>query len=167
MEEENLPNKLVTAHLGNQAQTEWWAQQLALLSMPGDILALMGPMGAGKTVFASAFINALAEEGGVNKFLVTSPTYNLVQIYELPEIEIYHVDLYRLEDGEDLHELGLEEAYDHGISLIEWPERMGNSIPVDCLYVKLDQGHESTERTVSFHGQTNWFDRLQSIKYES
>ena len=46
MEEENLPNKLVTAHLGNQAQTEWWARQLALLSMPGDILALMGPMGA-------------------------------------------------------------------------------------------------------------------------
>ena len=165
MEEETLPNKLVTAHLGNQVQTEWWAQQIALVSMPGDILALTGPMGAGKTVFASAFINALAEERGVNKFLVTSPTYNLVQIYELPEIEIYHVDLYRLEDGEDLRELGLEEAYDYGISLIEWPDRMRNSIPNDCLYVKLEQGRESTERTVSFHGQSNWLDRLQSIKH--
>ncbi len=165
MEEETLPDKLVTAHLGNQVQTEWWAQQIALVSMPGDILALTGPMGAGKTVFARAFINALAEERGVNKFLVTSPTYNLVQIYELPEIEIYHVDLYRLEDGEDLRELGLEEAYDHGISLIEWPDRMRNFIPNGCLYVKLEQGHGSTERTVSFLGQSNWLDRLQSIKH--
>ena len=167
MEEEILPDKLVTARLKNQAETEWWAQQLALLSIPGDILALMGPLGAGKTVFASAFINALAEEWGVNKFLVTSPTYNLVQIYELPEIEIYHADLYRLEDGDNLHELGLEEAYDHGISLIEWPDRMGDSMPNDCLYVRLDQGHGSTERTVSFHGQSNWLHRLQSIKHGS
>ena len=165
MEEKTLLNKLVTAHLENQVQTEWWAQQIASVSIPGDILALTGPMGAGKTVFAGAFINTLAAERGVNKFLVTSPTYNLVQIYELPELEIYHVDLYRLQDGEDLRELGLEEAYDHGISLIEWPDRMGDSIPNDCLYVKFEQGHGSTERIVSFHGQSNWLDRLQSIKH--
>ena len=95
-------------------------QELAgrICSAGKRIICLSGDLGAGKTEFARAFVSILA--GKVVK--VTSPTYNIVQIYEIKGQKIYHFDLYRLESAEELYEIGFEEALEGGICLIEWPQ---------------------------------------------
>jgi len=102
-----------------EASTVALAARIAGVAEPGDVLALEGPLGAGKTVFARGFIRALTtptEE-------VPSPTFTLVQVYEGPACPIHHFDLYRIESADELYELGIEEAFAEGITLIEWPER--------------------------------------------
>ena len=98
------------------------------------MIALKGELGAGKTSFARAFIRA---RGGDDDE-VPSPTFTLVQIYELPGATIWHFDLYRLRDPEEAWELGIEDAFRDGISLIEWPERLGALLPARRLEIALE-----------------------------
>ena len=97
---------------------------LAALVRPGDVIALRGDLGAGKTTLARGLLAALglAEEA-------PSPTFAIVQPYAPPEVRlpVAHVDLYRLEDEEDALELGLDELSDEGVLLVEWPERLGDA----------------------------------------
>ncbi|MCP4922845.1 MAG: tRNA (adenosine(37)-N6)-threonylcarbamoyltransferase complex ATPase subunit type 1 TsaE, partial [bacterium] len=104
-----------------QACAENFAQTLKV----GDIIALKGNLGAGKTAFARAIIQSLCGPDTI----VPSPTFTLVQTYQTPKTEIWHFDLYRLEDPLQAEELGIEEAFAQGISLIEWPERLGDLLP--------------------------------------
>jgi tRNA threonylcarbamoyladenosine biosynthesis protein TsaE len=113
------------------------AAGLAARSVPGDVIALYGDLGAGKTTFARAFIRS--RPGGEAVGDVPSPTFTLVQTYDLPGGTVWHFDLYRLESPDEVWELGLEEALAGGISLIEWPERMGALLP-----------HRRTEVHLSF-----------------
>src|SRR5690242_16117956 len=99
----------------------------------GDVIALAGPLGAGKTTLARGFIQKLT---GTEEEVV-SPTFTLVQTYDTPQGAIWHFDLYRLNDPEEALELGFEEALAAGISLIEWPERLGGYLPRGCLTVTL------------------------------
>ena len=101
-----------------EAETEHLASRLAKIAAMGDVITLSGDLGAGKTVFARAFICALGEVQEV-----PSPTFTLVQSYYLNPIPVHHFDLYRLENPEDAFELGIEDLFSQGISLIEWPER--------------------------------------------
>ena len=94
------------------------ATDIAKTCKKGDIIGLKGTLGAGKTFFASAFINALSK----NKTEVLSPTFNLVYSYPTPKGTVYHFDLYRIKDEEELYNIGIEDAFINGISLIEWPE---------------------------------------------
>lgn len=108
--------------IADETTTALLARLLAVTARPGQSILLDGPVGAGKTHFARAFIRArqgdLAED-------VPSPTYTLVQTYDDPMgTEIWHADLYRLTDPSELDELGLEEAQDNAICLIEWPDRL-------------------------------------------
>ena len=99
------------------------ARALAPSLAAGDVLLLAGGIGAGKTHFARALIQErLSATGRVED--VPSPTYTLVQVYEADAVEIWHADLYRLHGGADLVELGLDEAMETAIVLIEWPDRM-------------------------------------------
>lgn len=100
------------------------ARRLALITKPGDIWALNGTLGVGKSVFARAFIQTLT---GAKE--VPSPTFTLVQMYVAPEFDIYHYDLYRLKRPDEIFELGVEEAFYTGVSLVEWPEKMGAFAP--------------------------------------
>jgi len=102
-----------------EASTIALAARLAGVAEAGDVLALDGPLGAGKTVFARGFIRALTRPDEE----VPSPTFTLVQVYEGAACPIHHFDLYRIESPDELHELGIEEALGDGITLIEWPER--------------------------------------------
>jgi tRNA threonylcarbamoyladenosine biosynthesis protein TsaE len=100
----------------------------------GDVFALSGTLGAGKTTLARGFIRALTgpdEE-------VPSPTFTLVQTYDTKKGTVWHFDLYRLEDPEEAWELGIEEAFAGGISLIEWPDRLGALLPARRRQVTLE-----------------------------
>lgn len=101
------------------------AQPLARALRKGDMVALWGDLGAGKTTFARALIQALAGKA----VDVPSPTFTLVQVYECSEGEVWHCDLYRLKNPEEVFEIGLEDAFHQALCLVEWPERLGNLLP--------------------------------------
>ena len=116
----------------NIEATEKLAQKFASFAKPGDVFALFGTLGMGKSVFARAFIKHLTavEE-------VPSPTFTLLQTYDAPDFEIYHYDLYRLKSAEEIFELNMEEAMACGVSLIEWPEKMGGYLPRKCIKINI------------------------------
>jgi len=98
----------------------------------GDVIALTGALGAGKTTVSRGLIQAIS--GDIE---VPSPTYTLLQTYPADGFEVYHFDFYRLEKAEDSLELGLDDALDYGASLMEWPERLGRYLPEDNLSVNI------------------------------
>ena len=109
-------------------QTGWLARHLAPKCAAADTLLLSGEIGSGKTAFAREFIGCRLAEWGL-RAEVPSPTYTLVQTYHAGGTEIWHADLYRLNSPLEAVELGLEEAIDHALCLIEWPERLGGLEP--------------------------------------
>lgn len=125
--ERTLPDEAATARL---------AADLALVLKQGDVVALSGDLGAGKTHFARAFIRALAGDPALE---VPSPTYTLAQIYETRP-RVTHFDLYRLGDESELDELGFEEAVETGLVLVEWPERATDALASASLYIELTDG---------------------------
>ena len=145
--------------LKNEVATGILASQLANLAEPRDIIALTGNLGLGKTAFARAFITALGGSGEV-----TSPTFALVQVYELSRINVYHFDLYRIENSEEIFELGIEDAFADGISLIEWPDRMATYLPPERLDIFFSNGLDENARRVLLvgHGE-NWVNRLTKV----
>ena len=145
--------------LKNEAATGILASQLANLAEPRDIIALTGNLGLGKTAFARAFITALGGSGEV-----TSPTFSLVQVYELSRINVYHFDLYRIEEPEEIFELGIEDAFAEGISLIEWPDRMDTYIPSERLDIIFSSGLDKNAREVILVGYgDSWINRLAKV----
>jgi len=135
--------------LDSVSATDALAGRLAQLAEVGDIIGLAGDLGAGKTTFARAFIRAR-----IGPVEVPSPTFTLVQIYENGGAPVWHFDLYRLEGSQEIYELGIEEAFDSAICLIEWPEKMGGNEPPDWLEMRLTVGESETSRRASFtsHG---------------
>lgn len=125
-----LPQRLLLPDLG---ATEALAARLAALAGPGDAILLSGPLGAGKSALARAFLRALAGDPGLE---VPSPTFTLVQSYATPKGEAHHYDLYRLASSQGLEELGWDEAR-QGIVLVEWPDRLGALAPEGALRVAL------------------------------
>jgi tRNA threonylcarbamoyladenosine biosynthesis protein TsaE len=129
-------------------ETAALARQLAGALVPGDVLALAGDLGSGKTTFARALIGAFAAEAGQAAPEVPSPTFTLVQIYEFPRASLWHFDLYRIERPDDALELGIEEALAEGIALIEWPERLGPLLPARRIEVRLAFGSAPDARRI-------------------
>ncbi|WP_375550125.1 tRNA (adenosine(37)-N6)-threonylcarbamoyltransferase complex ATPase subunit type 1 TsaE [Oceanicaulis alexandrii] len=144
-----LPDPEANARLG---------ARLARLLQPGDAVLLEGGLGAGKTTLARGVIEALTGEKDA-----PSPTYTLVQPYETDQgLGLLHADLYRLEDPEELDELGLDEALDHGAALIEWPDRMGRWRPADRLEIVLKET-EAGGRTARLEAFGSWETRLGGL----
>ena len=145
----------------SEADTQHLAATLAPLAEVGDIIALSGDLGTGKTVFARAFINTLGESREV-----PSPTFTLVQSYYLNPTTVHHFDLYRLEKSEDAFELGIEELFVGGISLIEWPERLGSFLPMDRLNLIFSYSTHlsgtTTTRQIKINGPRSWQSRINN-----
>ncbi len=116
----------------NIQETERLAEALSLVAKKGDVFALFGTLGVGKSVFARAFIQNLT-----NAKEVPSPTFTLVQTYEADDFDIYHFDLYRLKDAEEIWELNMEEALFGAVCLIEWPEKMGAYLPSNAFKISI------------------------------
>jgi tRNA threonylcarbamoyladenosine biosynthesis protein TsaE len=123
---------MLAIDLPDEAATAALAARLAALARPGDVIALKGDLGAGKTSFARAFIRA---RGGREP--VPSPTFTLAQVYELDDATVWHFDFYRLRTSEEAWELGIEDAFSGGIALIEWPERCAGVLPRRRLEIAL------------------------------
>ena len=103
---------------------------------PGDIYLLYGDLGAGKTTFVQAF----AQGAGVKKHSeVSSPTFNIVHIYDAAGYQIAHVDLYRINSEREIDELGIDEAYTKGVVLIEWPQKLASRIPKNAVRIFIDE----------------------------
>jgi tRNA threonylcarbamoyladenosine biosynthesis protein TsaE len=150
--------RVVVIDLPDENATAVFAAQLAALAMPGDVIALKGELGAGKTTLARAFIHA---RGGDET--VPSPTFTLLQVYELPGGAVWHFDFHRLLKPEEAWELGIEDAFRDGISLIEWPERLGELLPTWRLEVALDFNSAPDARRATLSGYGDWADRLAGI----
>lgn len=146
--------------LPDEASTVALAQLLAPLLRQRDVIALQGDLGAGKTSLARALINAL--EGPLEE--VPSPTFTLVQTYRRGDLELWHFDLYRLEDPEEAWELGIEEALSEGVSLIEWPDRLGPALPAERLDLHLQ--HAGPGRRAELTGHGGWAGRLAALEKE-
>ncbi|HLY46889.1 MAG TPA: tRNA (adenosine(37)-N6)-threonylcarbamoyltransferase complex ATPase subunit type 1 TsaE [Stellaceae bacterium] len=141
--------------LPDEAATAAFAARVAALARPGDVIALAGELGAGKTSFARAFIRA---RGGADD--VPSPTFTLVQVYELDGAAIWHFDAYRLRHPDEAWELGIEDAFRDGISLIEWPDRFGALVPARRLEITLSHGTAPAARRATIDAGPDWGARL-------
>ncbi len=142
------------------------AQELAFAVRPGDLIALHGDLGAGKTTFAREVILAMAPDTPE----VPSPTFTLVQSYASPRMAIAHFDLYRLNSPDELDELGLDESLSAGFALVEWPERAGHRLPAERLDITLADcgpatsgGESGGFRTVTLAGSGAWASRLDRL----
>ena len=120
--------------LPDEAATERLGAALAARLKPRDVVALEGGLGAGKTTLARAILRAAAGEPSL---IVPSPTFTLVEVYETGRGSFWHFDLYRLEEPEQVFELGWEEARVDGVVLVEWAERLGSLLPRERLTVSL------------------------------
>lgn len=151
----------------NQSEVEALAGSLAPLAQAGDLIALTGDLGAGKTTFSRAFIRAILEDEYAE---VPSPTFTLVQTYEAPEFDIYHTDLYRLQEPEEVYDLGLDDDRSSSVLLVEWPDRMPDDWRQGALEISLKRtaGTEAGEdeaRTIHFGGDAAvWSPRLEGLK---
>ena len=141
--------------LPDLAATSRLAATVAATARPGDAILLEGPLGAGKTEFARAFLRAATRDPGLE---VPSPTFTLVQTYDTPLSPVHHFDLWRLDGPAALAELGWDDAR-AGIVLVEWPDRLGALRPVDALTITVEMGGETGRRAVL----AGWSGRLEHL----
>lgn len=132
---------------------------LAAELAPGDVVLLQGDVGAGKTHFARALIQSILPVPED----VPSPTFTLVQTYDTTRGTLWHCDLYRISSTYELEELGLFEAFDTSICLVEWPDRLGDDVPKDALELSFQTLHDHGSRliTASWTAQ-KWDTKLES-----
>lgn len=152
-----MPDVIAELSLPDIGATERFAARIAPLLGPGDVVALDGALGAGKTVLCRAIIQALGYSGDV-----PSPTFTLLQIYDL-KCPVWHMDLYRLEKPEEAFELGIEEGFETAACLIEWPSKLGPYLPPGFLTLRLEHGADSGTRKLTIIGDDTWAQKVRGI----
>lgn len=137
--------------LASPESTAHFAQFLAAHLGPGDVVLLSGGIGAGKTHLARSAIQSLLEVPED----VPSPTFTLVQTYDTVKGELWHADLYRLSDTSELVELGLTDAFEDAISLVEWPDRLGSLCPPNSLNLSLQLTADEDTRLLTLQSASD------------
>lgn len=149
-----------TIRLADPQDTDQLGQTLAGYAQAGDCILLRGQIGAGKSALARAFIRCLLGPDTD----VPSPTFTLVQTYEYAAFDIWHADLYRLTDPQEVVELGLIDAFADQVCLIEWPEILGDLAPESALDIQLEVLPDAHLATLTYHG--SWQNRLRNFRAE-
>lgn len=155
----------VTLSITNPKQTADLARQIGGDLNPGDCLLLNGPVGAGKTHFARHLIWSLQKTPED----VPSPTFTLVQTYEADVAEVWHADLYRLTALDEIEELGLADALETAICLIEWPELLGPLTPPHALNLTFEPDENDENARLITLGSTadRWADLLDGLSHDA
>lgn len=141
--------KEFTCGLADLTATERLGTRIAAGLQPGDVVALQGDLGAGKTALARAILRALDVQGQI-----PSPTFTLVQHYEA-RLPVSHYDLYRIEDASEMDELGLDSALAEGCALIEWPEKAADYLPAQTLWIELRNTGPQARQAI-LRGPARW-----------
>jgi tRNA threonylcarbamoyl adenosine modification protein YjeE len=148
-------DSVIRFELADEAATIRFAEDLAVKLRVGDVIALKGDLGAGKTTLARALIRAMANDPELE---VPSPTFTIVQTYAA-RLPIAHFDLYRLGSMDELEEIGFDEAIGESVVLVEWPERAGGNLPPETLEIALDLYEQG--RVAELSGGGDWPKRLR------
>lgn len=134
----------------NEEETKKIANSLAKLLQKGDIIILSGDLGAGKTKFTEGILSFFGLEDEIS-----SPTFNIVNEYKTNNINLYHFDIYRLEDIDEFYEIGGEEYFEKGICIIEWGELLNPILPKDYILIKIEPVENNINSrlfTIQSHG---------------
>lgn len=147
----------------SEDETMKLGEKLAKLCAPKDIIILSGELGAGKTKFTEGFLKYFGLEDEIS-----SPTFTIVNEYTKNDINIYHFDVYRLEDSSEFYEIGGEEYFENGICLIEWGELIDDVIPKDLLKIHISKSDENDNvRIINITSYGNRYDvMLDNLKEE-
>ena len=141
----------------NETQFIEIANNIAYLSKGSEFIALYGQVGTGKTTFARNFVKYFCGD----KLKIPSPTFNLVFTYDTQFFKIWHFDLYRLDSSDEAWEIGLDDVYEKGIALIEWPEIIENFFPINRLIIKIEYTNTDPNfRIVNLEGYGTWEERI-------
>ena len=154
-----MPDRSLTLLLSSPDRTAEFARKLANTLTQGDVVLLSGPVGAGKSHFCRSLIGeilTLPED-------IPSPTFTLVQTYDTTAGSLWHSDLYRISSPYEIEELGLTEAFDKAICLVEWPDRLGSLAPDNALSITLSYGDSDTARVLD----ADWSDEKWSKRVEA
>jgi len=150
----------VDVRVRSAKETSDIAMRLGAHLVPGDALLLEGPLGAGKTHFARSLIQSRLDRPED----VPSPTFTLIQTYDAGGVEIWHADLYRLGGAGDVYELGLEDAFETAICLIEWPDRLQELTPSGALTLRMSLLPDAEGRLLSFvFADSKWHAKLADV----
>lgn len=126
----------------NELDTRGFGKELAKTLKPGDVVALIGDLGTGKTTLTKS----IAEGLGITR-MITSPTFTIVQEYTEGRLPLYHFDVYRLGDLEEMYELGYEEYFfGEGVCVVEWADQIMEIIPEDAIVIRIEYGANEDER---------------------
>jgi tRNA threonylcarbamoyladenosine biosynthesis protein TsaE len=126
----------------NELDTREYGIELAKKLKPGDVVALIGDLGTGKTTLTKS----IAEGLGIME-MITSPTFTIVQEYTEGRLPLYHFDVYRLSDLEEMYELGYEEYFfGQGVSVVEWADQIMEIIPEEAIVIRIEYGANEDER---------------------
>jgi tRNA threonylcarbamoyladenosine biosynthesis protein TsaE len=146
---------MLTIHSGSPADTLHFGRVLAAVLQAGDVICLTGNLGAGKTLLAKGIADGLGIRDEV-----TSPTFTMLQVYEA-RVPVYHFDLYRLEQAEELADIGFDEfTASQGISIIEWADKFPDSMPDGYLWVEIHNGSDIADRLIRVEPRGSRYDNL-------
>ena len=146
----------------NEQSTKDFAQALASQLKPKDIIVLTGNLGSGKTKFTEGILTYFGLDDEIS-----SPTFTIVNEYKKDDTNIYHFDVYRLEDSSEFYEIGGEEYFETGICIIEWGELIEDALPKDHLHITFDKDEtDENIRILNIEFTSNkWRDYFENIKY--
>ena len=152
---------MTVVDLPDLAATERLAARIAGLARPGEAVLLSGPLGAGKSAFARAFVRSWVGDPAAE---VPSPTFTLIQPYDGPRGAVWHCDLYRLGDPDELQELGIDQGLAEAVLLVEWPDRLGSWLPADRLELCIEMCEQAEgARRVALAAFGEWTARMKEL----
>ena len=157
----DLMLKIFSGILKNENQTKKIAEKISQVLLHGDTVLLKGKLGTGKTLFTKFIIRSLF--GVVD---VTSPTFNLVKVYQSSQLSLWHCDFYRLKKSSESEELGVFDDLERKITIIEWPEIAKDYFQNDELEIYLDYfSPSSNKRNIDVFGSQKWSNRLKNLNF--